>query len=142
MTVRIALRRVYAAPEAGDGLRVLVDRLWPRGMRKADAKVDLWLREIAPSHELRRWFGHEPERWPGFRQCYREELAEQPELLRELLGQCRRGQVTLLFAARDEARNNAVVLHEVLMEELAEDMRPGEPSSPVCYLGSGDAGDP
>ncbi|OOG23685.1 hypothetical protein B1C78_10385 [Thioalkalivibrio denitrificans] len=141
MTVRIALRRIYAAPEADDGLRVLVDRLWPRGVRKADAKVGLWLREIAPSHELRRWFGHDPGRWMAFRDRYRDELARQPQRLRELMDHCRRGPVTLLYAARDETRNHAVVLREVLLGEFIEEARPNEASSPVCYLGAGDAHD-
>lgn len=133
MTGRIALRRVHAEPQAEDGLRVLVDRLWPRGLRKADAAVDLWLREIAPSHELRRWFGHDPARWTEFRARYRAELAGRPELLRELMAHCRRGPVTLLYAARDGDRNNAAVLLEVLLEELAEEARVDEPASPVCY---------
>ncbi len=133
MTDRIALRRVHAEPQADDGLRVLVDRLWPRGLRKADAAVDLWLREIAPSHELRRWFGHDPARWTEFRARYRDELARRPERLRELMAHCRRGPVTLLYAARDSDRNNAVVLLEVLREELAEEARVDEPASPVCY---------
>ncbi len=133
MTDRIALRRVHAEPQADDGLRVLVDRLWPRGLRKADAAVDLWLREIAPSHELRRWFGHDPARWTEFRARYRDELARRPERLRELMAHCRRGTVTLLYAARDGDRNNAVVLLEVLREELAEEARVDEPASPVCY---------
>jgi uncharacterized protein YeaO (DUF488 family) len=110
-----------------------VDRLWPRGLRKVDAKVDLWLKEIAPSDELRRWFGHDPARWTEFRARYRDELARRPELLRELMEHCRRGPVTLLYAARDGDRNNAAVLLEVLREELAEDARMDEPASPVCY---------
>ncbi|WP_018233915.1 DUF488 domain-containing protein [Thioalkalivibrio thiocyanodenitrificans] len=133
MTGRISLRRVHAEPQAEDGLRVLVDRLWPRGLRKADAAVDLWLREIAPSHELRRWFGHDPARWTEFRARYRDELAGRPDRLRELMAHCRRGPVTLLYAARDGDRNNAVVLLEVLREELAEEARVDEPASPVCY---------
>jgi uncharacterized protein YeaO (DUF488 family) len=141
MTCPITLRRVYGAPQPEDGLRVLVDRLWPRGLGKADAAVGLWLREIAPSHELRRWFAHDPARWTEFRTRYRDELARQPELLRELLAHCRRGPVTLLYAARDKTHNQAVVLREVLLGELAEEGRPNEASSPVCYLGPGDSHD-
>lgn len=135
MTERIALKRVYAAPGGDNGLRVLVDRIWPRGVRKADAKVDLWLREIAPSHELRRWFAHEPARWEAFRARYRDEIARVPEAVETLLAHCRAGTVTLLFAARDGEHNNAVVLREVLLEELAEEARANEPASPVCYRG-------
>ncbi len=135
MTERIALKRVYAAPGGDDGLRVLVDRIWPRGVRKADAKVDLWLREIAPSHELRRWFDHEPSRWEAFHARYRDEIARVPEAVETLLAHCRAGTVTLLFAARDGEHNNAVVLREVLLQELAEEAWANDPASPVCYRG-------
>jgi uncharacterized protein YeaO (DUF488 family) len=132
VSASIRTRRVYDAPRADDGMRILVDRLWPRGLRKADARVDLWMREIAPSTELRRWFAHDPVRWGEFRTRYRDELARQPEALAALLGHCRKGVVTLLFGARDTAHNQAVVLREVLMEELAEAERANAPSSPVC----------
>lgn len=108
------LKRVQDAAEDGDGLRVLVDGLWPRGVRKADARIDLWLREIAPSAELRTWYGHDPNRWDEFRRRYRAELADKPELLADLRARAADGQVTLLFAARDRERNNAVALKEVL----------------------------
>lgn len=111
---RLRLKRMRDPAEAGDGLRVLVDRLWPRGVSKADAEVDLWLRDIAPSDGLRRWYGHDPARWEDFRRAYREELAGKPELVAELRGRLADGPVTLLFAARDRARNNAVVLKEVV----------------------------
>ena len=110
----IKLKRVYEKPSPADGLRVLVDRLWPRGLSRHDAAADLWLREAAPSSALRRWFGHDPGRWKGFRTKYREELAKQPGMLRTLDDLRRRTPVTLLFGARDAARNNAVVLREVL----------------------------
>jgi len=131
---RIHLRRAYEAPQPDDGLRVLVDRLWPRGLGKSRARIDLWPREIAPSDELRRWFAHEPSRWKTFRARYRDELATRPEALSALLEHCRGATVTLLFAARDVEHNNAVVLREVLMGELAEEGRRNEPASPVCYL--------
>ena len=131
----LSLKRVYDPPHAQDGLRVLVDRLWPMGLRKRDARIYVWLREIAPSDELRRWFGHEPARWEMFRARYRDELATAPEAVETLLSHCRAGTVTLLFAARDWQHNNAVVLREVLMEELAEEARASEPASPVCYRG-------
>ncbi len=110
----LRLKRVYEPPAPEDGVRVLVDRLWPRGLRKADAAVDRWLKELAPSTELRQWFGHEPARWAGFRKRYRSELAERAGLLGELRSLARRQPVTLLFAARDEAHNEAVVLRDCL----------------------------
>lgn len=113
MTFRV--KRVYDAPSPDDGFRVLVDRLWPRGLSKSSAKVDLWLREVAPSDGLRRWYGHRPERWEGFKARYFAELDRKPELIGELLRLEReRGTVTLLFAARDRHRNNAVALLEYL----------------------------
>jgi uncharacterized protein YeaO (DUF488 family) len=116
----IRIRRVYDPPRRDDGMRILVDRLWPRALRKADAAVDLWMREVAPSTELRRWFAHDPARWEEFRTRYRDELARQPEALAVLLDHCRKGAVTLLFGARDPEHNQAVVLREVLTEALAE----------------------
>jgi uncharacterized protein YeaO (DUF488 family) len=108
----IRIKRVYEPPEAADGTRVLVDRLWPRGLDKRE--IDRWLKEIAPSTELRRWFGHQPERWPEFRWRYAAELQQRPELLEELRALAEKGPVTLLFAARDAERNNAVVLRDLL----------------------------
>lgn len=114
---RLALKRVYLPPAAEDGRRVLVERLWPRGLSKAEAAIDLWLKNVAPSHELRRWFHAEPEaRWPDFRERYREELRRAEEPLAELRRLVAAGPVTLLFAARDEAHNSAVVLAEWLGE--------------------------
>lgn len=110
----IKLKRVYEAPGADDGLRVLVDALWPRGLNRRAVAADLWLKEAAPSAALRRWYGHEPRRWRGFSARYRAELARQPELLRLLKDLQRRSPVTLLFAARDTERNNAVVLRGML----------------------------
>lgn len=107
------LKRVYDAPADDDGLRVLVDRLWPRGLSKDKAKVDLWLKDVAPSDALRREFHARPERWEAFRGAYRDELEGNPALdeLRELAA---KQQVTLLFGARDEDHNNAVVLKDLL----------------------------
>ncbi|RMF38257.1 MAG: DUF488 family protein [Alphaproteobacteria bacterium] len=104
-----------------EGARVLVDRLWPRGIAKADLALDLWARDAAPSDALRRWFGHDPGRWEDFARRYREELAANPEAVEDLLALCREGPVTLIFAARDEAHNNAVVLRDWLAERLAEE---------------------
>ena len=110
----IRIKRVYAEPAADDGLRLLVDRLWPRGLSKEKARLDDWLKELAPSDELRKWFGHNPARWEEFRERYRQELAGRPEALARLRALAARETVTLLFAAHDEAHNNAVVLKELL----------------------------
>ncbi len=117
----LRVRRVYEPPEPQDGFRVLVDRLWPRGLSREAARVDLWARELAPSDRLRRWFGHDPLKWEEFRRRYREELSGGPaqELVQQLEERARRGTVTLLFGARDVQHNNAVVLAEVLQERLA-----------------------
>lgn len=112
----IALKRAYEAPGAADGARLLIDRLWPRGIKKADAAIERWLKELAPSTELRRWFGHEIERWPEFRRRYRAELAQHRELVEELRALARRQRVTLVYGAKDETHNDAVVLAELLAE--------------------------
>lgn len=112
---RIAIKRAYDPPAPGDGTRVLVDRLWPRGLAKANAKIDHWLKDIAPSNDLRRWFGHDPARWDGFRERYAAELSADPERLRPLRELMREGPLTLLFSARDDAHNNAVALREILL---------------------------
>ena len=112
--MRIKIKRVYLAPEPGDGFRVLVDRLWPRGLKKESAGVDLWLKELAPSDSLRKWFGHAPARWESFRKRYFHELdsgSEAVERLAELKG---KKIVTLVFGAKDEEHNNAVALKEYL----------------------------
>ncbi|HLO64047.1 MAG TPA: DUF488 domain-containing protein [Azonexus sp.] len=114
----IRVKRVYAPAAPDDGMRILVDRLWPRGLKKADAAIDRWLKQIAPSAELRRWFGHVPERWEEFRRRYAVELRQQPEALKELRELAADKPLTLLFAAHDEARNNAVVLREALLGTL------------------------
>ncbi len=106
----VRLKRAYDPPAPDDGLRVLVDRLWPRGLKRDEAKVDLWLKDAALSTDLRRWFGHDPARWPGFQERYRAELAGNAAL-EELRGIVKQGRrVTLLFAAKDTEHNNAVVL--------------------------------
>lgn len=109
----ISLKRAYDPPRSTDGKRVLVDRIWPRGVAKDKAKIDLWLKDVAPSTELRQWFGHDPERWAEFRKKYRAELKGNPALdeLRKMAG---KGKVTLVYAARDEEHNNAVVLQGII----------------------------
>lgn len=117
---RVRLKRVYEPAEQTDGYRVLVDRLWPRGLRKEQAQLDAWLRELAPSSELRREFGHDPARWDEFRRRYREELAapERRALLVELRERAAQGALTLLYAARDTAHNNALVVRDALIDSL------------------------
>jgi uncharacterized protein YeaO (DUF488 family) len=110
----IKIKRIYDAPDPADGRRVLVDRLWPRGISKERALLDWWLKEIAPSDELRRWFGHDPDRWQEFSTRYRQELEAQRPLLEELRRQAARDTMTLLYAAKDQEHNNATVLKELL----------------------------
>ncbi len=110
----VGIKRIYDPPAPEDGTRVLVDRLWPRGISKDEARIDEWLKEIAPSDELRKWFGHDPARWEEFRKRYRQELAAKAELMDELRKLAGTRKMTLLFAAKDEEHNNAVVLKELL----------------------------
>jgi uncharacterized protein YeaO (DUF488 family) len=107
------LKRAYEAPADSDGTRVLVDRLWPRGVSKAKARIDVWLKEVAPSTQLRKWFGHDPEKWPEFQQRYRAELKGSAALA-ELRKLVRQGHVTLVYGAKDEEHNDAVVLAKLL----------------------------
>jgi len=112
----VKIKRIYEDPDPADGRRFLVDRLWPRGLSKDRACLERWLKEIAPSDELRRWFGHDPARWQEFRTRYRRELEAQGPLLDELLSLARKESITLLYAARDEEHNNAAVLRELLAQ--------------------------
>ena len=112
MTIRI--RRVYETPDEGDGARILVDRLWPRGLSREKAQVDLWLKDIAPSTELRKWFGHDPEKWPEFGKRYRAELEKNDEQMAVLRKEIRKGPVTLVYGAKDTEHNEAVVLKDFL----------------------------
>lgn len=117
---RVAIKRVYEDADANDGTRVLVDRLWPRGLSKERAYIDAWLKEVAPSNELRRWFGHDPDKFAEFRKRYEVELASESgrEGLAKLRELVKQGHVTLLFAARDMEHNNAVVLRDVLVKSM------------------------
>ena len=111
----IRIARVYESPGKRDGWRVLVDRLWPRGLKKQAAQVDEWMKEVSPSNELRKWFGHKPERWAGFQNRYRAELAKKKNLIESLRALERKhGTLTLLFGATDEQHNQAVVLRDLL----------------------------
>lgn len=111
----VYLKRAYEPPQTQDCYRVLVDGLWPRGLSKDALQVQEWLKEIAPSRELRRWFGHDPDRWEEFRRRYFEELEAKGEPLAELRERARQGSLTLVYAARDEAHNNAVALRDYLL---------------------------
>lgn len=118
----LEVKRVYDEPEAGDGLRVLVDRLWPRGLTKGKARLDLWLKDIAPGPELREWFGHEPGKWSEFKRRYFKELKGRKETA-DLLEKAARGTVTLVYGAKETRFNNAVALKEYL-EKVASRTRP------------------
>ncbi len=111
----IRLKRAYDLPSAEDGTRILIDRLWPRGVRKSSAGIDRWLKDIAPSTALRKWFGHDPARWQEFRRRYAAEIRDHADQLAELRAAAREGPITLVFAARDELHNDAVVLRDALL---------------------------
>jgi len=115
----VALKRVYDEPAPGDGTRVLVERLWPRGLSKERAHVDVWLKEVAPSRELRIWYGHKPEKFAEFRRRYEIELAKLPgqEALHQLRELTKQGSVTLVFAEHDTEHSNAIVLRDLLLHE-------------------------
>lgn len=112
----ISIKRVYESPEAGDGRRFLVERLWPRGIKKESLHMDGWLKDAAPSDALRRWFGHDPAKWAQFQQRYFEELDSRPDSVRPIVEAFRQGNVTLLYSARDTAKNNAAALKEYLLK--------------------------
>ena len=115
----IRIKRTYEPPARGDGRRILVERLWPRGMKKESLHADAWIKEVAPSTELRKWFDHRVERWEKFRQRYRNELDANPGAWEPILDNAGRGTVTLLYSARDTVHNGALVLCEYLMERAA-----------------------
>jgi len=112
----IKLKRVYVEPAVEDGRRILVERLWPRGMSKDKIKIDEWMKDLAPSGSLRRWFSHDPEKWQEFRSRYRKELEPKTSELKRLAEMAKRGDITFVYSARDEQHNNAVVLKELLEE--------------------------
>ena len=111
----VKLKRAYEDPAASDGTRILIDRLWPRGIKKVDAAIDQWAKDLAPSTALRKWFGHEPARWQGFRDRYAEEVHEHREQMGKLRAMARRGRVTLVYSAHDETHNDAVALRGFLL---------------------------
>jgi len=114
----IQVKRIYETATPGDGMRVLVDRVWPRGISKDAAALDAWEKDLAPSTELRKWFGHKPARFGEFRQRYRQELHARSEALEALLARAKGKKLSLLFGAKDTEHNNAVVLREVLQERM------------------------
>jgi uncharacterized protein YeaO (DUF488 family) len=111
---QVKLKRVYEAPDPSDGKRILVDRLWPRGLTKEKAAVDLWLKEIAPSNELRKSFGHDPEKWPAFQKAYIQELRQNPDAVERLKSELADGPVTIVYGARDQEHNEALVLRDFI----------------------------
>ena len=113
----VKLKRAYEVRAVEDGTRILVDRLWPRGIKKADAALDLWMKDVAPSTGLRQWFGHETDRWQEFRRRYVDELRQKSDLVDELRALARKGPITLVFGAHDQTHNDAVVLREILLDE-------------------------
>ena len=114
MNMTIKIKRVYEPASKDDGYRVLVDRLWPRGMRKEEADLDLWLKEVAPSNSLRKWYSHDPERWEEFKERYARELDEKTELVEQIERKARDERVTLLFSSKEEHNNNAQALKEYI----------------------------
>jgi uncharacterized protein YeaO (DUF488 family) len=111
----VKLKRAYEAPATDDGPRILVDRLWPRGVSKEHASIDQWMKDIAPSTQLRKWFGHDPARWDEFRRRYAKEVQQNADLLGQLRSLARQGPITLVYSARDEKHNDAVELRELIL---------------------------
>jgi len=122
-SIDLMIKRVYEPQSDADGFRVLIDRLWPRGLSKAKVAADLWLRDVAPSAALRTWFNHDPARWTEFRRRYAAELDRVPAMVDQLLAQVRQGRVTLLYSAQHETCNNAVALIEYLFQKLSLELQ-------------------
>jgi uncharacterized protein YeaO (DUF488 family) len=116
--MNIKVKRIYDKPSKEDGLRIIVDRLWPRGVSKKDASIDIWIKDIAPSNELRKWFNHDPEKWDEFKIRYFSELDHKSELVKEVLSRAKKGTLTLVFSAKEEKYNNAEALKVYLEKRL------------------------
>ncbi len=114
----IKIKRVYEEPSPRDGKRILVDRLWPRGLKKEDARIDEWLRELSPSNELRKWFNHEPDKWTEFKKRFSAELRGTEDLIGRIVTYSKKGTVTLLFGSKEERINNAVALKEYIESRM------------------------
>lgn len=114
----IKIKRVYEQPSRDDGRRILIDRLWPRGIKKEDARIDEWLKEVAPSNELRKWFDHDPDKWGEFKKRFFTELKGRQDMVDGILSSARKGTVTLLFASKEERFNNAVALKEYIVSRM------------------------
>jgi len=110
----VKIKRAYEPPDESDGARILVDRLWPRGLTKEKASIDLWLKEIAPSTELRKWYAHDPAKWKSFRRRYETEISHKEDLVKILKQKAREGTITLIYGARDEKHNEALILKQLL----------------------------
>lgn len=119
----IKIKRIYEKAEDKDGFRILIDRLWPRGLSKEKARIDEWLRDIAPSNELRRWFHHDLSRWEAFKKRYREELKGKNTISERIIKVAKKGNVTLTYAAKDKEHNNAIILKEFLEEKISKESR-------------------
>ncbi len=115
--MEIRIKRVYAEPDAGDGTRILVDRLWPRGLTKEAARIDLWAKDVSPSNELRRWYGHDPGKWEEFKRRYFAELAARPDAVSALMQHLGKGPVTFVFGSKETDLNNAVALKEYVLSQ-------------------------
>jgi uncharacterized protein YeaO (DUF488 family) len=115
-TKEVKIKRIYEPAVKDDGFRILVDRLWPRGLSKEKAKIDLWLKEIAPSNQLRKWYGHDPEKWTEFREKYFNELKDKDELVHLIARKLEEGTITFLYSSKEEKINNAVALKEYILE--------------------------
>ncbi len=116
----IQIKRVYEPAAAGDGARFLVERLWPRGVKKTDLRLQAWLKEVGPSTELRQWFSHDPEKWPEFQRRYRRELESRPQYWQPIVEAARRGPVTLLYSSHDQEHNNARALLRFLQKQMGK----------------------
>lgn len=114
MTKDVQIKRVYEAPDKNDGIRVLIDRLWPRGLKREDAALDAWMKDAAPTNELRKWFNHDPEKWAEFQRRYEAELRANEEAVRAISEKAGKSRLTLLYSAHDEKHNNAVVLARLI----------------------------
>ena len=119
----LKIKRVYDPPSPNDGKRILIDRLWPRGLKKEDAKVDDWIKEVAPSTKLRTWYGHDPKKWSEFKRRFFSELRRRQDLVEGIVSASRKGTVTLLFGSREERFNNAVALKEFVEARMSASER-------------------